>query len=64
MFSKEEVEAILAQLKNQYGSHPDYERLLRDLYLGIARADGGAVLGNLDARATALIEQHRSKAKA
>jgi len=64
MFSKEEVESILRQLKEQWGSHPDYERLLRDVYLGIARADGGAALGNLDPRATALIEQHRARAKA
>lgn len=64
MFAKEEVESILNQLKEQWGSNPNYELLLRDVYLGMARADAGTALGNLDPRAIALIEQQRAKAKA
>ncbi|MGH8057724.1 MAG: hypothetical protein ACREOH_10900 [Candidatus Entotheonellia bacterium] len=64
MFSKEEVESVLNQLKEQWGSNPDSELLLRDVYLGIARADAGTALGKLDPRAIALIEQQRAKAKA
>ncbi|MBI3326292.1 MAG: hypothetical protein HYZ81_06275 [Nitrospinae bacterium] len=62
MFSKERVESILSQLQQQWGSDPNWEQLLRDAYLGIARADGGMPLGNLDPRVIALIEQHRQQA--
>jgi hypothetical protein len=60
MFGKEGVEAILNQLKQEWGTDPNYEQLLRDLYLGIARADGGAALGNLDPRIIQLIQQHQA----
>jgi len=60
MFAKEGVEAILNQLKQEWGTDPNYEQLLRDLYLGIARADGGAALGNLDPRIIQLIQQHQA----
>jgi len=59
MLSKEQVEAILSQLQREWGSDPKWEQLLRDAYLGMARADGGVALGNLDGRVIALIEQHR-----
>jgi hypothetical protein len=59
MFSKEEVESVLKQLKQQWGTDPSYEQLLRDVYLGIARADSGANLGSLDSRVINLIQQHR-----
>jgi hypothetical protein len=61
MFGKEEVEAILNQAKQEWGSDPNCEQLLRDLYLGIARADAGAALGGLDSRVIRLIEQHQKQ---
>ena len=48
MLGKEEVESILNQLKQEWGSDPNWEQLLRDVYVGIARADGGVALGDLD----------------
>jgi hypothetical protein len=59
MFSKEEVEAVVKQVKQEWGTDPNYEQLLRDMYLGIARADGGAALGSLDPRVIKLIQQHQ-----
>jgi hypothetical protein len=59
MFSKEEVESILNQLKQEWGSDPDWEQLLRDIYLGMARADAGVALGNLDPRVIKIIQQHQ-----
>jgi hypothetical protein len=59
MFSKEQVESILKQLKQQWGNDPNWEQLLRDTYLGMARADAGQALGNLDPRVIAIIQQHQ-----
>jgi hypothetical protein len=59
MFSKEEVESILNQLRQESGTDPNWEQLLRDMYLGIARADGGVALGNLDPRVVKVIQQHQ-----
>jgi len=61
MFGKEEVESILKQLKQEWGSDPDWEQLLRDVYVGIARADGGVALGDLDSRVISLIEQQQKQ---
>ena len=59
MFSKEAVEAVLNQLRQEWGTDPNFEQLLRDVYLGIARADGGAALGSLDPRVIKLLQQHQ-----
>jgi hypothetical protein len=62
MLGKEEVESILNQLKQEWGNDPNWEQLLRDVYLGIARADGGMALGNLDHRVITLIQQSQKRA--
>lgn len=77
MFSKDEVEAIVKELRDQWGEPPkddhndnphapvtlsDWEHLLRDAYLGMARADGGVPLGELDPRVIAVIEKHQKQA--
>jgi hypothetical protein len=59
MFSPEEVESIINQLRREWGTDPNWEQLLRDAYLGMARADGGVALGNLDPRVISIIQQHR-----
>jgi len=59
MFSKEAVESVLHQLRQEWGTDPNFEQLLRDVYLGIARADSGAALGSLDPRVIKLIQQHQ-----
>jgi hypothetical protein len=62
MFSKEDVDSILKQLQKEWGSDPQWEQLLRQAYLGMARADAGAALGQLDPRVIAIIEQHQKVA--
>ena len=62
MFSKEEFESILNQLQQEWGSDPQWEQLLRQAYLGIARADAGVALGPLDPRVLAVIEEHQKAA--
>jgi hypothetical protein len=59
MFPQQDVEAIINQLRQEWGTDPDWEQLLRDTYLGMARADGGASLGNLDPRVIKIIQQHQ-----
>jgi hypothetical protein len=59
MLGKEEVASIVNQAKQEWGSDPNWEQLLRDLYLGIARADSGVALGGLDSRVISLIEKHK-----
>jgi hypothetical protein len=59
MFSNAEVEAILNQLRQEWGTDPNWEQLLRDVYVGMARADAGVTLGNLDARVIKIIQQHQ-----
>jgi hypothetical protein len=59
MFSPEEVESIVNQLRQEWGTDPNWEQLLRDVYLGMARADGGVALGNLDPRVISIIRQHQ-----
>jgi hypothetical protein len=59
MFSKEQVESILNQLKQEWETDPNWEQLLRDVYLGMARADAGMALGNLDPRVIKIIQQHQ-----
>jgi hypothetical protein len=61
MLGKEEVESILNQLRQEWGSDPNWEQLLRDMYLGIARADGGVALGNLDPRVISIIQQYQKQ---
>ena len=38
---------------------PNWELLLRDVYLGMARADAGVGLGNLDPRVMKIIQSHQ-----
>jgi hypothetical protein len=61
MFGKEEVESIQNQLKQEWGSDPNWEQLLRDMFLGIARADAGVALGDLDPRVVRIIQQHQKQ---
>lgn len=76
MFSKDEVEAIIAELttrykKLSYDEHEprnpldldiQWEKLLRHAYTGMARADAGVALGDLDPRVIAMIEEFQQKA--
>jgi hypothetical protein len=59
MFSKAQVDAILNQLTQEWHADPQWEQLLRDAYLGMARADAGVALGDLDPRVITIIQQHQ-----
>jgi len=59
MFSKAQVESILSQLTQEWQTDPQWEQLLRDVYVGLARADAGVALGNLDSRVIKIIQQHQ-----
>jgi len=75
MFSKDEVAAIIDELTRKYkkASHDDHEprnpldldqqweRLLRDAYTGMARADAGVALGDLDPRVIEIIQEYQQK---
>jgi hypothetical protein len=59
MFSKAQVDAILTQLTQEWHTDPQWEQLLRDVYLGMARADAGVAFGDLDPRVIKIIQQHQ-----
>jgi hypothetical protein len=59
MFSHEEVQSIINQLRQEWGNDPNWEQILRDAYLGMARADGGVALGNLDPRVINVLQQRQ-----
>jgi len=59
MFSKDQVDSILKQLTQEYQTDPNWEQLLRDVYVGMARADAGVALGNLDPRVVKIIQSHQ-----
>ncbi len=62
MFSKEQVESILGQLRQEWETDPNWEQLLRDVYVGMARADAGVALGDLDPRVITIIQRHQGAA--
>ena len=59
MFDKEMLDRLWADLKGKYGNDPDWEQILKDTHLGVARSDAGVDLGNIDKRAIEVIEGHR-----
>ena len=58
MFDKAALDAVFDDLKSKYGNEPDWEQLLRDTHLGVARSDAGVELGDIDRRAADLIKAH------
>ena len=58
VFSKQQLEELFAQLKRDWGYVPEWEKILRDAHLGVARADAGAPLGDIDPRVVAMIERY------
>ena len=58
MFDKTALDALFDELKSKYGNDADWELLLRDAHLGVARSDAGVDLGAIDPRASELIKAH------
>lgn len=61
MFQRQQIEALFAELKSEWQGKRDFERIHRDVDLGIAYYDAGKSLtgAGLDDRAIALIEKHK-----
>ena len=58
MFDKKSLDAMFDELRDNYELEPDWEEIQREAHLGIARADGGVELGNLDARVLEVLNKH------
>ena len=62
MFQKEQIDALIAELRRDYEGAPDWEKMIRDAHLGMALFDAGRPLGDdLHPTAVALIEKHKPK---
>ena len=58
MFDKKSLDAMFDELRDNYELEPDWEEIQREAHLGIARADGGVELGNLDSRVLEVLNKH------
>ena len=58
MFNKEALDKFWDDLKGKHGSSPEWEHLLRDAHVGIARSDAGVDLGDIDKRVAEVIKSH------
>ena len=56
MFDKPALDKLFDDLKGKYGNDPEWETIMRDAHLGIARSDAGVDLGSIDARVVAVIK--------
>ena len=59
MFDREMLDRYFAELRDQYANDPDWEQLVRDSHLGIARSDASVDVGDIDSRIKELIEKHK-----
>ena len=58
MFDKEGLDVLWAELQEKFKSGPEWEQIMRDAHLGIARSDAGVDLGNIDKRVIEVINRH------
>ena len=58
MFDKASLDSMLEELRDEYELEIDWEDIQRAAHLGVARADAGMPLGDIDSRVLALIEKH------
>ena len=60
MFKKDQVDTLIAEMRQEFEGTPGWEKLIRDVHLGVALLDAGRPLNaDLDPRAVALIEKHK-----
>ncbi len=59
MFQRPQIDALFTELKEEWQGKPDFEKIHRDVDLGIAFYDSGKPYDSLDDRAVALIEKHK-----
>ena len=58
MFDKKSLDAMFNELRDHYELEPEWEDIQRDAHLGIARADGGVDLGDIDPRVAEVLKKH------
>jgi len=61
MFEKAQIDALFVELNREWQGKPDFEKVSREVHLGIALWDAGRPLDRIDPRAVALIEKHKPK---
>ena len=60
MLKKDELDALIAEMRQEYEGSQGWEKLIRDVHLGVALLDAGKPLADdFDPRAVSLIEKHR-----
>jgi hypothetical protein len=59
MFQKANIDALFAELDQEWRGKPEFDKLSREAHLGIALFDAGRELKNIDPRAVSLIEKHK-----
>jgi hypothetical protein len=59
MFEKAQIDNLFAELKQDWQGKPEFEKLHRDVDLGIAFYDTGRPMEGLDDRAVSLINKHK-----
>jgi len=59
MFDKEILDKLWADLRGKFGNDSDWDQIVRDTHLGVARADAEVDLGDIDARVKEAIERQR-----
>ena len=58
MFDKQSLDAMFSELRDAYELEPEWEEIQRHAHLGVARADGGVDLGNIDPRVAEVLNKH------
>ena len=59
MFDKQSLDNLFDALRDEYELEPDWEDIQRAAHLGVARADSGVPLGDIDNRVVSYIEKHQ-----
>jgi hypothetical protein len=57
-FDKPKLDGFFGDLRERFGNEPDWEDILRDAHIGVARNDAGVELGELDRRVLDAISRH------
>ena len=58
-FDKPMIDNFFAELKSQLGDEDNWDDLVKDAHLGIARSDADVDIGDIDSRVAALIKKHQ-----
>ena len=60
MFKKDQLDALIAEMRQEYEGTEGWENLIRDVHLGVALLDAGKPLNDdFGPRAVSLIEKHK-----